>query len=97
MRMHESTKSSRFQSAPLTDVRGDRADLNRYLCRARFQSAPLTDVRGDIYGQDWINFMMEVSIRSPHGCKGRFTSSLETQRKQPFQSAPLTDVRGDAE
>ena len=36
-----------FQSAPLTDVRGDLSFLVRNLQAQGFQSAPLTDVRGD--------------------------------------------------
>ena len=36
-----------FQSAPLTDVRGDGADKMPCRYEAKFQSAPLTDVRGD--------------------------------------------------
>ena len=38
----------RFQSAPLTDVRGDVAMLLAMPQNAEFQSAPLTDVRGDL-------------------------------------------------
>ena len=37
-----------FQSAPLTDVRGDRAIAETSKDIVKFQSAPLTDVRGDI-------------------------------------------------
>ena len=37
-----------------------------------------------------------VSIRSPHGCKGRFRGlHCGLLGGLPFQSAPLTDVRGD--
>ena len=36
-----------FQSAPLTDVRGDWSNQNGLLAKQEFQSAPLTDVRGD--------------------------------------------------
>ena len=37
-----------FQSAPLTDVRGDMVrDITKREWHAEFQSAPLTDVRGD--------------------------------------------------
>ena len=61
----------RFQSAPLTDVRGD--CVVHFLVRISrmFQSAPLTDVRGD-NGLDGLKERKNnVSIRSPHGCKGR--------------------------
>ena len=36
-----------FQSAPLTDVRGDLKSLSFKCDLKTFQSAPLTDVRGD--------------------------------------------------
>ena len=36
-----------FQSAPLTDVRGDPKFARATSLSLRFQSAPLTDVRGD--------------------------------------------------
>ena len=38
---------ARFQSAPLTDVRGDSHDRRTDTDQYPFQSAPLTDVRGD--------------------------------------------------
>ncbi len=36
-----------FQSAPLTDVRGDHEAERKQEFKELFQSAPLTDVRGD--------------------------------------------------
>ena len=36
-----------------------------------------------------------VSIRSPHGCKGRSLARAVEAHGEKFQSAPLTDVRGD--
>ena len=38
-----------FQSAPLTDVRGDQDPFQKAPKISKFQSAPLTDVRGDKY------------------------------------------------
>ena len=38
-----------FQSAPLTDVRGDGAYWRDLTDKEEFQSAPLTDVRGDLW------------------------------------------------
>ena len=38
-----------FQSAPLTDVRGDLQCQEQQPLLLEFQSAPLTDVRGDPY------------------------------------------------
>ena len=45
-------RGRRFQSAPLTDVRGDTssATTTQFL-HPMFQSAPLTDVRGDLAGE----------------------------------------------
>ena len=37
-----------FQSAPLTDVRGDKRPSEARARGFKFQSAPLTDVRGDL-------------------------------------------------
>ncbi len=39
--------------------------------------------------------LWKVSIRSPHGCKGRCYCLTEQKKLRTFQSAPLTDVRGD--
>ena len=44
------TTSVLFQSAPLTDVRGDKTIHNIAVRHILFQSAPLTDVRGDAGG-----------------------------------------------
>ena len=38
-----------FQSAPLTDVRGDGDGITYVVRDEGFQSAPLTDVRGDAW------------------------------------------------
>ena len=61
----------------------------------KFQSAPLTDVRGDSGLVVRGALTIDVSIRSPHGCKGRSTGARRVHRTARFQSAPLTDVRGD--
>ena len=60
-----------------------------------FQSAPLTDVRGDSFQYGLRKHHKYVSIRSPHGCKGRCLDTGPTDTSYTmFQSAPLTDVRG---
>ena len=59
-----------FQSAPLTEARGDPATSH---CSTRwwtFQSAPLTEARGDFQATG-TRFSSDVSIRSPHRSKGR--------------------------
>ena len=60
-----------------------------------FQSAPLTDVRGDRACHCGSSRPNDVSIRSPHGCKGRYKLVAHYAAGEVFQSAPLTDVRGD--
>ena len=46
-RDQQSTRPSLFQSAPLTEARGDLAASAAVATPARFQSAPLTEARGD--------------------------------------------------
>ncbi len=41
------TNIDAFQSAPLTEARGDEADTGTDATRYMFQSAPLTEARGD--------------------------------------------------
>ncbi len=55
-----------FQSAPLTDVRGDVPARSETGGEGMFQSAPLTDVRGDACDANGKIGVEEVSIRSPH-------------------------------
>ena len=62
----------RFQSAPLTEARGDRCWYARTIVHIKFQSAPLTEARGDgamIY--ECYDLGSGVSIRSPHRSEGR--------------------------
>ena len=59
--------TGRFQSAPLTDVRGDVRIGRTHAIPTQFQSAPLTDVRGDLRdGKEELPPPLPVSIRSPH-------------------------------
>ena len=65
-----------FQSAPLTEARGDRLVWYDPLTEARgdylmFQSAPLTEARGDCELLSYAVSRGRVSIRSPHRSKGR--------------------------
>ena len=55
-----------FQSAPLTDVRGDLPSADAPATGEVFQSAPLTDVRGDPAARFTTRRNHHVSIRSPH-------------------------------
>ena len=47
MMIKELAAKDLFQSAPLTDVRGDQVEYFHKEAVMAFQSAPLTDVRGD--------------------------------------------------
>ncbi len=60
-----------FQSAPLTEARGDIRIFTYAQPFCQFQSAPLTEARGDLYKPvgDWKRYL--VSIRSPHRSEGR--------------------------
>ena len=62
---------TRFQSAPLTEARGDARSKLLRQCVAAFQSAPLTEARGDfrVFGVSSRQFL--VSIRSPDRSQGR--------------------------
>ena len=60
-----------FQSAPLTEARGDVEIVPTVTFEELFQSAPLTEARGDgpITATGRKNDI--VSIRSPHRSEGR--------------------------
>ena len=54
-----------------------------------FQSAPLTDVRGDREQRKQKKAERIVSIRSPHGCKGRFVCViLSLSQEKSFNPLP---------
>ena len=88
-----------FQSAPLTEARGDSVQgfnpLRGINHRDGFQSAPLTEARGDS-GPASAVCARRVSIRSPHRSKGRPAQGQAHLDLALFQSAPLTEARGDA-
>ena len=84
-----------FQSAPLTEARGDAhqthpsPDYIRVSIRSPHRSKGrftlvLVDVSASM-----------VSIRSPHRSKGRSSLPPIIYRLSRFQSAPLTEARGD--
>ena len=84
-----------FQSAPLTEARGDLGAMVTYISDSLFQSAPLTEARGDL------------GVASPTQIPNRFNPlPLPKQGERLsvhtnpvctswFQSAPLTEARGD--
>ncbi len=86
-----------FQSAPLTEARGDIDVVQSVPCHHRFQSAPLTEARGDVgVGMNQDHHPL-VSIRSPHRSEGRRSGAQVWSGRKMFQSAPLTEARGDDE
>ena len=62
--------SQEFQSAPLTEARGDTFEGRRRAAFDMFQSAPLTEAR-ETGGDREFGADHQVSIRSPHRSKGR--------------------------
>ena len=60
-----------FQSAPLTEARGDYRGWLEDNNNVEFQSAPLTEARGDLITEAAVASPQKVSIRSPHRSKGR--------------------------
>ena len=64
-----------FQSAPLTEARGDRPRSNSPQSSSKFQSAPLTEARGDGATDHLLPELPIVSIRSPDRSQGRFSAT----------------------
>ena len=60
-----------FQSAPPTEVRGDRTKAKPLEICWEFQSAPPTEVRGDHFHTPAPARSKFVSIRSPYRSEGR--------------------------
>ncbi len=58
-----------FQSAPLTEARGDSAVYDEWLEVLMFQSAPLTEARGDIVAE------------TPQGVSNMFQSAPLTEAR----------------
>ena len=90
-----SSSTYSFQSAPLTEARGDVGETRRHAGRCKFQSAPLTEARGDASHCSLRSLQEAVSIRSPHRSEGRSAALALRCGVYKFQSAPLTEARGD--
>ena len=85
----------KFQSAPLTEARGDRTEFDSPRQQLLFQSAPLTEARGDASGLAKSFFPRGFNpLPSPKQGETRrgHRPRLPLAR---FQSAPLTEARGD--
>ena len=89
-----SVKSHVFQSAPLTEARGDPLSVSFITETKRFNPLP-SPKQGETTEGECAGSKGKVSIRSPHRSKGRRRPSSLTSSSTVFQSAPLTEARGD--
>ena len=78
----------RFQSAPLTEARGDSTSGSSSISFGKFQSAPLTEARGDSIPPTQAARSPRVSIRSPYRSKGRSESGTRAG-EEFFRFNPL--------
>ncbi len=85
-----------FQSAPLTEARGDPSIVSCLPCPICFNPLP-SPKRGEIDDRSRAGqHARYVSIRSPHRSEGRSASTRAIRLASgEFQSAPLTEARGD--
>ena len=84
-----------FQSAPLTEARGDAARrISGVGLGGSFNPLP-SPKQGETNYLRSIDDTQFVSIRSPHRSKGRPSARTGWSSAGAFQSAPLTEARGD--
>ena len=83
-----------FQSAPLTEARGDPVSRRISVTPYSFNPLPLPK-QGEMPVARSGPENPWVSIRSPYRSKGRFARKSDEQDDTKFQSAPLTEARGD--
>ena len=83
-----------FQSAPLTEARGDACKMEQPEYMKCFNPLP-SPKRGETTIQNTIDHLENVSIRSPHRSEGRPIEQRFFPYGIEFQSAPLTEARGD--
>ena len=84
-----------FQSAPLTEARGDGQPRARSTTIGSFNPLP-SQKQGETAGVEGLLTDIDVSIRSPHRSKGRPSRRIPARATGAFQSAPLTEARGDS-
>ena len=77
-----------FQSAPLTDVRGDVQCVSGPRTMRRFQSAPLTDVRGDSAVDRGYSTRMEFQSAPLTDVRGDARADLENPPWPCFNPLP---------
>ena len=85
-----------FQSAPLTEARGDLPADAPTRRMVGFNPLP-SPKQGETGAIKQVFLTKEVSIRSPHRSKGRHQLRVNHLIVEEFQSAPLTEARGDVE
>ena len=83
-----------FQSAPLTEARGDFCHGIPLPHQSGFNPLPSPKQGETAIPAEW-QYIINVSIRSPHRSKGRHVIQQWTDSAGMFQSAPLTEARGD--
>ena len=83
-----------FQSAPLTEARGDNRLMLISLALHCFNPLP-SPKQGETQSLGHRAAAIPVSIRSPHRSKGRPRAWDTEPLPSLFQSAPLTEARGD--
>ncbi len=83
-----------FQSAPLTEARGDPWSPIPVRCDPSFNPLPLPK-QGETHSKSRGCCEFSVSIRSPYRSKGRRFGMSKKKSPEMFQSAPLTEARGD--
>ena len=88
---------SRFQSAPLTEARGDAFRRVAEERLQKFQSAPLTEARGDPLHHKLSRAGAKFQSAPLTEARGDRALSIGQIRDTMFQSAPLTEARGDTD
>ena len=84
----------KFQSAPLTEARGDSSASPSLSGTSSFNPLP-SPKQGETKHLQLCARTDRVSIRSPHRSKGRPDLDALKRYTNLFQSAPLTEARGD--
>ena len=84
-----------FQSAPLTEARGDFVWPELESWQSSFNPLPSPKQGETCAGHVFCKNIPMVSIRSPHRSKGRHLLEAKDCIVRSFQSAPLTEARGD--
>ena len=80
---------TKFQSAPLTEARGDNSVLAPSTLSPRFQSAPLTEARGDVH-HCFLSFPYRMFQSAPlTEARGDTSPSFKKAEQKCFNPLPL--------